>query len=215
MTYLFMYRVTSDTGFAPCVENGLLSLTCCKGGKGNIRFWIGSGSIPSRNITFDYRKDNVYVLGLYQEKPKTNPNFLYLAKITEIQTMKEYFQKIGKNRNDGIYDYIEKEDKLIRNEKRHTDEKGRPDYVHLEDYVQKTDINGKYALLSNDYIYRGKDTVHLDIIDDYLLKYNFTNKSGRGARRIEGNDAERIVAECLKLRDNLEHRPHKPIKIQI
>ena len=25
MTYLFMYRVTSDTGFAPCVENGLLS----------------------------------------------------------------------------------------------------------------------------------------------------------------------------------------------
>lgn len=33
MTYLKMYRLTSDTGLAPCAENGLLSLACCKGGQ--------------------------------------------------------------------------------------------------------------------------------------------------------------------------------------
>lgn len=33
MTCLYIYRLTDDTGFAPCVENGLLSLACCKGGQ--------------------------------------------------------------------------------------------------------------------------------------------------------------------------------------
>ena len=33
MTYLYIYRLTSDTGLAPCVDNGLLSLACCKGGQ--------------------------------------------------------------------------------------------------------------------------------------------------------------------------------------
>ena len=32
MTGLYIYRLTDDSGFAPCVENGLLSLVCCKGG---------------------------------------------------------------------------------------------------------------------------------------------------------------------------------------
>ena len=29
---IFTYRLTHDTGFAPCVDGGLLSLACCKGG---------------------------------------------------------------------------------------------------------------------------------------------------------------------------------------
>lgn len=31
MTYLYMYRLTSDTGLASYVDNGLLSLECEKG----------------------------------------------------------------------------------------------------------------------------------------------------------------------------------------
>ena len=71
MTYLYTYRLSSDTGLAPCVEDGLLSLACCKGGqlrKGKpvrtgLRFWIGSmrGGV-------DYRHDTVYVLGTYKNK---------------------------------------------------------------------------------------------------------------------------------------------------
>ncbi len=30
MTCLYVYRLTDDSGFAPCVENDLLSLACCK-----------------------------------------------------------------------------------------------------------------------------------------------------------------------------------------
>lgn len=30
---IYAYRLVDDTGFAPCVDNGLLSLACCKGGQ--------------------------------------------------------------------------------------------------------------------------------------------------------------------------------------
>lgn len=42
---VFTYRLTNDTGFAPCVDNGLLTLACCKGGtktvKRGLRYFIG------------------------------------------------------------------------------------------------------------------------------------------------------------------------------
>lgn len=42
---IFTYRLTHDTGFAPCVDNGLLTLACCKGGtetvKRGLRYFIG------------------------------------------------------------------------------------------------------------------------------------------------------------------------------
>ena len=50
MTRLFMYRLSDDTGLAPCVQDGLLSLAVCKGGQirngksinTGLRYWIGS-----------------------------------------------------------------------------------------------------------------------------------------------------------------------------
>ena len=33
MTHVYVYRLTSDTGLAPCAENGLFSLAVCKGGQ--------------------------------------------------------------------------------------------------------------------------------------------------------------------------------------
>ena len=76
MTYVFIFRMTSDTGFAPCVDNDLLTLACCKGGqirngkpcKTGLRYHIGS----KRN-GINYLQDKVYIIGTYRDK------FLYMA----------------------------------------------------------------------------------------------------------------------------------------
>ena len=37
-TVVYIYALTNDSGFAPCVDNDWLTLTCCKGGvKGGMR----------------------------------------------------------------------------------------------------------------------------------------------------------------------------------
>ncbi len=68
MTYLFMYRLAVDTGLAPCVDNGLLSLACCKGGQIRNGKPINTGlryRIGNKNEC-DYTKDDVYILGTYK-----------------------------------------------------------------------------------------------------------------------------------------------------
>ena len=70
MAWVYVYRMTSDTGLAPCVEKGLLSLACCKGGQmrgekiinTGLRYRIGAQKDA------DYETDNVYLLGIYKDK---------------------------------------------------------------------------------------------------------------------------------------------------
>ena len=191
MTYLYIYRLSTDKGLAPCVQDGLLSLACCKGGRCNgvstgIRYWIGSKLDGT-----DYSVDDIYLLGLYRSK------FLYLAKVTDVVTMTEYYQKMSKDRADDIYSL--ENGQLIRNNKL------RKEGIHLNKDDNTRDILGKYVLLSNDYIYLGKDAVKIDI----ALK----NAPGsRGQRLIQGDIAKEIIKECLKYRDGKEHLPNEPLK---
>lgn len=91
--------MTSDTGLAPCVDDGLLSLACCKGGqirngkccKTGLRYWIGSKK------KCDYETDDVCILGTYHDK------LLYLARITKVLPMTEYYKNKSKGRTDNIY----------------------------------------------------------------------------------------------------------------
>ena len=75
---IFSYRVKSDTGFAPCIDNGLFSLACCKGGQirngknilTGVRYHIGKH-------WFQHPEDEIYVLGIHKNK------LLYYAKTTK------------------------------------------------------------------------------------------------------------------------------------
>ena len=126
---VYVYRLSVDTGFAPCVEAGLLTLACCKGGqlrKGKtintgLRYWIGSKKHA------DYEKDDVYILGTFKDK------FLYLAKIDEVKEMTEYFSSESK-RTDMIY-RVENE-KLIRNDL------WRKEKVHIDENQNERDAAG-------------------------------------------------------------------------
>lgn len=63
---LNIYRMRNEGGFAPCVDAGMLTLSCCKGGwkngvKTGIRYWIGN----DYEISLDKRK--AYVMEIYKD----------------------------------------------------------------------------------------------------------------------------------------------------
>lgn len=194
MTYLYIYRLTSDTGLAPCVDNGLLSLACCKGGQIRNGKAIHTGlryRVGAMRDGAEHKTDDVYLLGTHKNK------FLYLAKVTNIVNMTEYFSKMSEGRTDSIYSFVG--GKLVRNH--HL----RKKKVHTYPEQNIRDIAGEYVLLSDDFIYLGKDAVFDDMVDKYNARF-------RETKLYKGEIAELIVAECQKYRDGKKHLPTKPLK---
>ncbi len=193
MVCVYVYRLTSDTGLAPCAENGLLSLAVCKGGqmRGNkiintgLRHWVGS----KKDV--DYAKDEVYILGTYENR------FLYLAKVTKVVTMMEYFNGMSAGRTDDIYSVVN--GNLIRNGKL------RKESIHTEPERIAKDFAGEYVLLSDDYIYLGQDAVLDDMVLAYTARFQET-------KRYEGEIAEQLIRGCRKYADDKKHIPHSPFK---
>lgn len=191
MTILFMYRLSDDTGLAPCIHDGLLSLAVCKGGQirngkiinTGLRYWIGS------RFHTEYKNDKVYILGTYHNK------FLYLAKITEVLLMEEYYQGRSVNRNDNLYSY--KCGDLLRN--KHLYKEG----IHTQEQVLR-DKAGKYVLLSDNYIYLGKEAIYNKTIIE-------SGAINRETKKYTDKVAEKIIEECEKYRDNKIHLPNNPL----
>lgn len=192
MTCLYIYRLTNDTGFAPCVEKGLLSLACCKGGQ------IRNGRVINTGLRHrigqkreaDYEIDDVYILGVFKDK------MLYLAKVTKVVSMEEYFNGMSKGRTDDIYSLVNGE--LVRNQKLRTED------VHTEPDRIKKDLAGRYVVLSEDYIYLGVDAVTIEEITQYYPKFEET-------KVYKDELAQKIVAECLRYKDDTTHTPTTPI----
>lgn len=160
---IFRYRLTSDTGCAPCVDNDLFSLACCKGGqyrngnfiKRGLRYFIGALWNEQNEILNDYE---IYVSGIFENK------LLFLAKITDVIDMIEYYNhnevnKKYRNRKDDIY-YI-KNGKLERN-------KFNYNFHGYDNKQHGKDIAGKYVLLSDEFIYYGREAIPCD---DTILSY--------------------------------------------
>ena len=192
MICLYIYRMTDDSGFAPCVEKGLLSLTCCKGGQ------IRNGKVVNTGLRHrigihreaNYATDDVYILGVYKNK------MLYFAKVTNVVMMEEYFGGMSKGRTDDIYSLVR--GKLIRNQNLRNED------VHTEPDRVVKDLAGKYVVLSDDYIYLGEDAVVIDGITQYYPNFQET-------KVYTDELAQKIVDECMKHRDNKEHAPTAPI----
>ena len=186
---VYLYRVRVDSGLAPCVQDGLWTLACCKGGyvrKGRnrstgIRYWVGD----KRHANWE--QDRVYVGGTYQE------HLLYLARVTEVKTMEEYFSSLAMGRLDAIYD-----GSLKRN--RHLANLG----IHMTKEEQQRDRLGKYVLCSDDFIYWGKGSGLAPILEN-------------GPKRQETKrftDPEQIfglLTVCKEGWDHKSHEPHDPL----
>lgn len=189
-TKLYIYRMTTDSGVAPCVGNGMLSLAVCKGGQIRKGVPCNTGLRHLIGRLGEYTSRKVYVLGTYHDR------FLYLARVTKVKAMEEYFNGISEGRMDDIYDL--KKGKLVRNN--HLKKQG----VHTEPDRIVKDIAGQYVLLSDDYIYLGKDAVYIDVVKEYNAKFQET-------KTYTGKVADRIIKECRKHKDKSEHEPNEPV----
>jgi hypothetical protein len=151
-----------------------------------LRYHIGA-----KRKGVDYSKDDVYILGTYKDK------MLYLAKVTDVVTMEKYYSGMSKGRTDNIYEIVDGE--LVRNEQ--LVKQG----VHTDPGRVKRDLAGKYVLLSDDYIYLGKDAVYVDSVAKYNAKFQET-------KTYSGEVAHAIINDCMRYRDNKKHLPNEPYK---
>ena len=157
MNVYYFYRMTCDTGNAPCVfeknyiPTNVLTLACCKGGqirkgkpiKTGLRHTVGNAMKKSP-------ENNYYITGILKDR------IVYAARITQSIPMVEYFANIEyRNRMDCIYDVNtnKKDWKLTR----------RVNFNSLFHGAECTDQHhhdelGEYVLLSTDYIYQGNST---------------------------------------------------------
>ncbi len=185
MNIYYFYRMTDDTGNAPCVFElnytptpNLLTLACCKGGQirkyknGNItpiqmglRKTVGDRFLESKN------QDDIYIIGIMKaEDGKTR--VIYAAKICDVLTMEDYFSNDAyKKRMDCIYEPYETVENLPNNRTYTWKLKRRKNFnpnFHNNDEQNKKDELGKYVLISKDFVYfGGKEIFYIDetIID--------------------------------------------------
>lgn len=153
---IFAYRLSVDTGFAPCVDNNILTLSCCKGGQKRNGKFINTGL---RYRIGEYHNkhpdDEMYLMGIYKNR------LLYYAKINDVMPMEKYYstdmKKIYGKRKDHVFDFNENDCKLERNNYL---PKIHPKY---DDQVER-DKAGKYVIISgkNQFSYWGKSAQPID-----------------------------------------------------
>lgn len=153
---LYMYAMTCDTNFAPCIQNQFLTLACCKGGKkGGMRGSIGG---LFRRIKENQSDEEIWVLGVCGKGLKNEAKLLeddyipiFMAKVTNVLDMVDYYQnKDYSIRADHAAYTVDKDKKLIAVK----DEKLNP-HSKYDEAIEK-DINGKYVLCSDEFLYFGK-----------------------------------------------------------
>lgn len=131
MSFIYKYVITVDTGVAPCVDEGLLSLCICKPKirkTAQVGDWIiATGSRPKISRT---------------------PKVVFAAKVTEIKTMEQYAVE-----NEGRRDCIYRFDglSLIHNGSQ----------IHGDRKNQNKDISGRFCLISKQFWYFGRDAIEL------------------------------------------------------
>ena len=199
-TIVYIYVMTNDNGFAPCIDNNWLTLACCKGGK-------KGGMRKSAKNDFS-AGHNVYLLGLCgktlaTKAMKSEMEFLpvYLAKIDKYIEMKEYY-KIGglsAGRKDDVYIYDADKDEFEPKKCNH----------HSED-EQKKDKGGKYVLCSHQFTYFGNKCGKKGCEIKEFIRNASEKKSIRECKSFRGYIVERDFCNFEKAIKNWDWFPKKP-----
>ncbi len=140
-TVLYVYAMTNDSGFAPCVNNNLLTLACCKGGE--------KGGMRTKAAEDFLHGNDVWIMGLCgkglagKDKDKEYSP-IYLANITSVSDMISYYSiNEYRNREDHKAYRVENGDLIATDFNPHNKE------------AQEKDKCGKFVLLSNRFVYWG------------------------------------------------------------
>ena len=148
-TVLYVYAMTCDTNFAPCIDEGWLTLACCKGGKkGGMRRSAGEELLKGHEV---------WVLGLRAKCLDARQAYqpVYLARLDKnALPMTEYYRAGGLSagRADGVYEVNETGGLAPAH--------GNP-HQYSEEAMER-DRNGTYVLTSHHFIYWGNEDIETD-----------------------------------------------------
>ncbi len=155
---LYTYTLKNDSGFSPNPFWGCCTLACCKP---KIRETVGKKWDKSKNI---------WVIGI---SPKNRGNEVsYIMKVNDYLTFSEYYEKYPKKIpdftkkvkhkcGDNIYKPKENGSGFEQLRSLHSNNKFDDDYWSFNRTNYIHDLNGKYVLISKEFIYFGNKTVPL------------------------------------------------------
>jgi len=133
MSRIWRYSLVHDTGLAPCVDQNILTLTCCKP---DIRKAACKGDWVIGFVSATVRRGLV----------------AWVGKVSEIMTLGEYGSRFAK-RTDALYrlhGYDADGSELLHNLHRK---------YHPDDQSQATDRRGRNALIFDPFWYWGRNAV--------------------------------------------------------
>lgn len=87
---IYVYVQTSDSDFAPCYDNGIWTLACCKP---QIRF------SAARRIS---EGKDIFIIGITSKAKGIPRKPIYIARVSRVETVSEYFS-CERNRCDSVY----------------------------------------------------------------------------------------------------------------
>ena len=174
---LYPYVMTYNTGFAPCIYENMLSLACCKT---KLRYKIGTTIKASSE-----HEEHTYIMGLCGkgllkrnqvkfgsdiEKLEYSP--IYIARVTDVVSCEEYYSKKEfAKRPDCKYKY-QNGHWAVKENNPHYDGK-KVETIDFRDTIDlsynKSEPN--YVLLSDEYIYWGRNLIPFNEIDDKFPTY--------------------------------------------
>lgn len=188
---VYAYTMTDDTGFAPCINNKILSLACCKT---NLRYKIAR-DINSGN-------ENIYLLGLCGKQMADRHKYIseylpiYLAKITKSVTTEEYF---------GGEDFISRPDaKYLFDGQKWYVKSGNP---HVPINTNKSELSNPEKNKDLYYFYRNSNKPKLNSV---LISENFAYF---GKHFNEPRDLPEVLKKICEIRKESVRGDLKPIYI--
>ena len=165
---LYPYVMTYNTGFAPCVYESRLSLACCKT---KLRYKIGKTFEPGEDIYImglcgkGLLKRNQTKFGSDIEELVYSP--IYIAKVTDVVSCENYYSKNEfAKRPDCKYEYKNGNWAVKKNNPHY--EGNKNERIHFTDTIDLSYNKSKpnYVLLSDEYIYWGKNLIPFNEMDD-------------------------------------------------
>lgn len=165
---IYSYTMTSDSGFAPCYDNGKFTLACCKS---HMRYRLAKEYSVKDDET-DY-----YVIGLIGKKLIKQNGLscsldnkpIYIAKIADVLKTSDYFSESSiteETRFDKKYLYEKDKWYVLPGNCHHKSVNKKTQIVHNKDFMYKckgiVDIN--FVIRSDVFIHYGKDA------NDEILK---------------------------------------------
>jgi len=181
MCRIYMYKLTTDNGGAPCVDNNLLSLAICKP--------IIRRTAQRGDVIFGFAANKLN---------KENP-LIYVAVITDKKENGDYYRDPKyRTRCDCIYKWSQYQFSLKRSAKYHSTE----DPLKRKEHFVKDIIKSNDVLLSRDFRYFGGEGTA-----GYKKKYRHIREAiDKMSRNFQVNHSDDLQRELESLKNEIWSR---------